>query len=85
MKKGKLVIKTVKDAQELIQASVDFTELSITELAVLAGCCYQTASRMYHKDTKFPRFQTVTNMLLVFGYKIEFRRKKKITLITVSR
>lgn len=67
-------LNSIEDTCKFLQRELIATKRKFNDLALRAGCCASTVSKIAYGDTKSPRHSTVLMLLAVLGFNLVARR-----------
>lgn len=69
-------LSRMKEIGNLLSHEIGKSHLNFKQLVAATGLCSSTISRMYYRETRFPRIQTVIKLLEQFGYIVIAQKKQ---------
>ncbi len=66
----------MEEIGNLLSHEIGNSHLNFKQLSAATGLCSSTISRMYYRETRFPRIQTVIKLLEHFGYIVVAQKRQ---------
>ncbi len=61
-------LRNMDEIGDVLASEIGKSHLTFKQLSESTGLCASTVSRMYYRETRFPRIQTVIALFEHFGY-----------------